>query len=680
MTRFTEHLNNCTFITKQLLLSSSIATLIVIVLVASSQIQKAHLVGGSDYNKVISSCDLIADILPPPAFIIESFLTVHELADEEDLEARNSLFAKLEKLRGDYETRMTHWRKVLEPGALRDAFEKSAVSAEAFFKTSESSFLPLVRAGKIEEARNIAVGELSRLFSDHRALIDQTVPHAIASKNRTEAVAIQSAKRVNVGSLIAGVLIAITLVTISWVFGLAIRRRLSRLTASAEAVALGELNVAIDLDAEDEIGRVSRSFGAIIQSLRRVTGELGSAIHSAKAGEFNVRLDNQSLHGVYGDLVSGMQQTFDAAAKPIAEAVEVLGKIAQRDLCVRMDGSYAGSFDSIKLSLNAVIDALNECLSQVSLGADQVSSASGEIANGSQSLAQGASQQASALAEISTSLEEMSASTKRNADNASIGRALAEKSQASAKKGTNAMVRMASSIAKIKESADATAKIVKTIDDIAFQTNLLALNAAVEAARAGDAGKGFAVVAEEVRNLAQRSADAAKTTANLIPEHFSKSFALRLDEICKMEVLEAVDGESVTPGKVLIAPGHSHMLLRRSGARYFVEVKPGPPVSGHSPSVDVLFRSVARTAGQNAIGVLLTGMGSDGARGLLEMKQAGALTLTQDEKSCVVYGMPMQAVKLGASSREVPLCDMAASIVENMTDRDSLRQVNANYC
>lgn len=165
-----------------------------------------------------------------------------------------------------------------------------------------------------------------------------------------------------------------------------------------------------------------------------------------------------------------------------------------------------------------------------------------------------------------------------------------------------------------------------------------------------------------------------------IPEHFSKSFAQRLDEICKMDVLEAVNGESVVPGKVLIAPGHSHLLLRRSGSRYYVEVKPGPPVSGHSPSVDVLFRSVARTAGPNAVGVLLTGMGSDGARGLLEMKQAGAITLTQDEASCVVYGMPMQAVKLGASCKEVPLRDMANSIVESMADRAAVHHHSLTDC
>jgi len=151
-----------------------------------------------------------------------------------------------------------------------------------------------------------------------------------------------------------------------------------------------------------------------------------------------------------------------------------------------------------------------------------------------------------------------------------------------------------------------------------------------------------------------------------IPEHFSKSFAVRLNDICKMEVCEATDGDSVTPGRVLIAPGNNHMVLRRSGARYFVEVKPGPAVCGHRPSVDVLFRSVARVGGQNAVGVLLTGMGSDGARGLLEMKEAGAITLTQDEESCVVYGMPMQAVKLGASMKVVPLQNMAAEIVHSL--------------
>lgn len=133
-----------------------------------------------------------------------------------------------------------------------------------------------------------------------------------------------------------------------------------------------------------------------------------------------------------------------------------------------------------------------------------------------------------------------------------------------------------------------------------------------------------------------------------MPQYFTKSFAERLNSICALRVKEAEDGELATPGKVLIAPGNKHMLLKRSGATYYVEVKKGPLVFHQRPSVEVLFNSVAKYAGPNAIGIILTGMGKDGAKGLLEMKNAGAYTVAQDEKSCVVYGMPKEAVVLGA--------------------------------
>lgn len=126
-----------------------------------------------------------------------------------------------------------------------------------------------------------------------------------------------------------------------------------------------------------------------------------------------------------------------------------------------------------------------------------------------------------------------------------------------------------------------------------------------------------------------------------IPEHFTRAFADRLNGICAVEVREAADGDSVAPGRVLIAPGNRHMLLRRSGARYYVQVKDGPLVGWHRPAVDVLFRSAAQYAGSNAVGVILTGMGCDGACGMLEMHQAGAATIAQDEATCVVYGMPI---------------------------------------
>jgi two-component system chemotaxis response regulator CheB len=148
-----------------------------------------------------------------------------------------------------------------------------------------------------------------------------------------------------------------------------------------------------------------------------------------------------------------------------------------------------------------------------------------------------------------------------------------------------------------------------------------------------------------------------------MPEHFTRAFAERLNSVCAIEVREAEHNDSVTPGVALIAPGNRHLLVRRNGATYCTEVKEGPLVSRHRPSVDVLFRSVARYVGRNAVGAILTGMGCDGAKGLLEMRQAGAATLAQDEASCVVFGMPREAIALGAAEEVIPLSQMAARLL-----------------
>ncbi|MCK4846953.1 MAG: hypothetical protein KAS88_04715 [Deltaproteobacteria bacterium] len=140
-----------------------------------------------------------------------------------------------------------------------------------------------------------------------------------------------------------------------------------------------------------------------------------------------------------------------------------------------------------------------------------------------------------------------------------------------------------------------------------------------------------------------------------MPEKFTRAFAERLDGICDVNVKEAQDGDGVIPGVALIAPGDYHMQLRRDGARYYVRLDKGERVFHQRPSVDVLFNSVAEYAGRNATGVIMTGMGADGAKGLLEMKEAGARTLAQDEESCVVFGMPKEAIKLGAADKIVSL-------------------------
>ncbi len=148
-----------------------------------------------------------------------------------------------------------------------------------------------------------------------------------------------------------------------------------------------------------------------------------------------------------------------------------------------------------------------------------------------------------------------------------------------------------------------------------------------------------------------------------MPSDFTKQFADRLNSICAMDVKEAEDGDTIKIGEVLIAPGDKHMVLRRSGHRYYIQLGGGEKVSGHRPSVDVMFNSVSKVAGSNAIGVILTGMGSDGAKGLLNMRKSGAMTYGQDEKSCTVYGMPKVAYEIGAVSKESSLQDLPSDIL-----------------
>ncbi len=148
-----------------------------------------------------------------------------------------------------------------------------------------------------------------------------------------------------------------------------------------------------------------------------------------------------------------------------------------------------------------------------------------------------------------------------------------------------------------------------------------------------------------------------------MPEAFTRAFASRLNGLCSISVKEAETNDTVIRGRALIAPGNHHMLLKRSGARYYVEIKEGPLVCRHRPSVDILFRSAARYGGQNTVGVILTGMGDDGARGMLELKQAGAVTIAQDEKTCIVFGMPHEAIKHGAVDKVLPLQSIAGAIL-----------------
>jgi methyl-accepting chemotaxis protein len=447
-----------------------------------------------------------------------------------------------------------------------EAFEKRILSDEMrklyndcmekrkAYKESVADLIELARVNKDSAAYAVLEGAGREAANAYQAALDALQEKKIADAKKSANDTKISAKNIAT-LLITMIIIGIVLAVFLGVFlTISITRPLGKVVVSAnqiaqqdltalgslaESIAGGDMSKNLSIQSQeltvssgDEIGILAHSFNSIIiklkesgksiaamcETLREVISETNTLAKSAVEGKLESRGNASSFKGAFKEIVDGLNLTLEAVASPIGEASSILAKMAGRDLTSRMKGDYKGDFAKIKESVNVAADNLDSALGQVSQATEQVSSASQQISSGSQSLAQGANEQASSLEEVSSSLEEMSSMTKQNAENANQAKNLATEANGNAAQGKQAMQRMSEAIGKIKQSSDETAKIVKTIDEIAMQTNLLALNAAVEAARAGEAGRGFAVVAEEVRNLAQRSAEAAKNTANMIEE------------------------------------------------------------------------------------------------------------------------------------------------------------------
>jgi methyl-accepting chemotaxis protein len=304
----------------------------------------------------------------------------------------------------------------------------------------------------------------------------------------------------------------------------AFRTLIAYIKGVAEAADhLSKGNIRVHMEAHSEQDLLTRNFQKVADTLSKMTTETARLTKAAQEGRLDVRGDTSQLQGAYSEIIDGFNNTLDAVVAPINEAASVLKQMANRDLTGRMTGNYQGDFASIKEGLNQALVNLEMSIQQVAGGSEQVAAASGQISRESQTLAQGSSNQAASLEELSSSIQETAAMARQNASNADQSRSMVEQARKDAALGTENMRRLSEAIQKIKQSADQSAKIVKTINEIAFQTNLLALNAAVEAARAGDLGKGFAVVAEEVRSLALRSAEAAAGTGELIEESVKNS-------------------------------------------------------------------------------------------------------------------------------------------------------------
>ncbi|MCX6640562.1 MAG: methyl-accepting chemotaxis protein [bacterium] len=289
-----------------------------------------------------------------------------------------------------------------------------------------------------------------------------------------------------------------------------------------QRISKGEIPPKITDNYQGDFNLIKENLNTCIEVLDNLRGSIKELCVNAWEGRLKDRADSTKYQGTYEKIVRGINEMMDNLTKPINEATLILEKVAQGDLSTSMSGEYKGDHAVIKNALNSTLDALNDILGNVALAVDQITAGSQQVSDSSQSLSQGATESASSLEEISSSMQEMASQTKLNAENATQANQLTSSARKKADEGNTQMKQMLGAMSDINESSGSISKIIKVIDEIAFQTNLLALNAAVEAARAGVHGKGFAVVAEEVRNLAQRSAKAAKETTEMIEGSIKK--------------------------------------------------------------------------------------------------------------------------------------------------------------
>jgi methyl-accepting chemotaxis protein len=312
-----------------------------------------------------------------------------------------------------------------------------------------------------------------------------------------------------------------------------------------DRISKGDIPDTITEEYKGEFNSIKNSLSRCITAIRAITTETNTLLVSAVHGVLTDRADVSKHEGKFREMAQGINSILDAVSLPLNEAAQTLAKMSKQDLNVTMTGRYSGDFGAIKESLNGTIVSINNVLINVKKIIESVTGGAGQVAASSESLAQSASMAASSLEQITSSMQELSSQTRFNAENAEKARDLALSAKESAESGARQMDQMNSAMKEISVSAVSVARIMKTIDEIAFQTNLLALNAAVEAARAGKHGKGFAVVAGEVRNLAHRSGAAAKETAELIEGSIKKTEAgNRISDMATRALNEIVSGAS----------------------------------------------------------------------------------------------------------------------------------------
>ena len=292
-----------------------------------------------------------------------------------------------------------------------------------------------------------------------------------------------------------------------------------------DRISKGDIPEKITNNYNGDFNTIKNNLNVCIDAVNELVADANMLSVAAVEGRLSTRADVTKHYGDFRRIVQGVNETLDAVMGPINDAIAILAEMAKGNMNVSVDADYKGDHALIKNALNKTIDTLNDVLNEINTASEQVAAGSSQVSDSSQALSQGSTEQASSIEELTSSIHEITDKTKRNANNADQASELALNAQNNAVQGNKQMQEMLKAMDEINESSVNISKIIKVIDEIAFQTNILALNAAVEAARAGQHGKGFAVVAEEVRNLAARSANAAKETTTLIEGSIKKSEA-----------------------------------------------------------------------------------------------------------------------------------------------------------
>lgn len=430
-----------------------------------------------------------------------------------------------------------------------------------------------IKAGDKEIVSNdfVNAGDLYKQEKNIMAALDK-LNSATTERANTE----QTGSRKNAGSikLITCAIIGFELILsiiIAFLLARNVSKRIKKLTNGLTLLAAGDTAIpSMGINSKDEIGQMRNAFRSIIASINRLNEDTNILIEAAAAGRLTIRADADRHQGSYRMIIEGFNATLDAVVAPVNKAASVLGEVSKGSLDTIVEGDfkgdhaiiknslnetieilkgyineitaalgevakgnleisiaseYRGDFIELKNSINKIIKSLNDMLSEINMAAEQMSLGTQHLSEGSQAISQGAAEQASAIEELTATIAQMAQQTKQNAVNANRANDITANAKVKASQGNEHMKGMQSAMSEINEASASISKIIKVIDDIAFQTNILALNAAVEAARAGAHGKGFAVVAEEVRNLAARSANAAKETTVLIERSVKKAEA-----------------------------------------------------------------------------------------------------------------------------------------------------------